>query len=260
MISVPGDANGAGGAGPEDPEDRLGHDFPVVLDLAGRSCLVVGGGPVAARKVRTLVDAGALVTVVAIEVDPAIDRAARDASGTVDNPGPVGTVAAVEHRPYRSGEVAGFDLVVSATGDPTVDDVVVADGRAAGVWVNGAGRGGPGTVRLPAVWRRGPITVAVSTGGASPALARWLRDRIASSLPSGLETVVDLMDEARAELQATGRATDSVVWDRLLEDQVLPLVEAGRTDEARAVLRAAVHTSGVGPEAGDDRGRGPDRR
>lgn len=223
----------------EDPGNRLGADFPVVLDLAGRPCLVVGGGPVAARKVRTLVAAGALVTVVAIEVDPAIESMT-----AVDNPGAVGTVTAVEHRPYRSGEVAGFDLVVSATGDPTVDDVVAADGRSAGVLVNGAGRGRPGTIRLPAVLRRGPITVAVSTQGTSPALARWLRDRIASSLPSGLETVVGLVDEIRTELQASGRSTDAVAWGPLLDQQILPLVEAGRTDEARAAIRAAIRATG----------------
>ena len=126
----------------------------------------------------------------------------------------------------------------TATGDPSVDGAVVADARAAGVLVNSADGDRPGTVRLPAVLRRGPVTVAVSTGGASPALARWLRDRIAGSLPPGLETVAELVDEARAERRGSGRPTDSVDWAALLDDVVLPLVEAGRIDEARAALRA----------------------
>lgn len=245
---MPADADSTGAS---DPGGRPGPDFPVVLDLAGRPCLVVGGGPVAAGKARSLVAAGALVTVVAVEVGPAIvdleaqgAQGADGAQGGQGADGAVGRVVAVEHRPYRSGEAAGFDLVVSATGDPAVGDAVVADARAAGVLVNAAGPGQPGSVRLPAVVRRGPVTVAVSTRGASPAVARWLRDRIARSLPSGLETVVDLVEEVRAELRASGRPTDSVAWDQLLEDQVLPLVEAGRIDEARVAVRAAIRASG----------------
>ena len=204
------------------PRRPAGSDFPVVLDVVGRPCLVVGGGSVAVRKIRTLVEVGALVTVVAVEVDPAIDA--------------IDALAAVERRPYRSGEVAGFVLVVTATGDPSVDRTVVTDARRAGVLVNGADGDHEGTVRFPAVLRRGPVTVAVSTGGTSPALARWLRDRITGSLPPGLETLAALVDEARADRRASGRPTESVAWATLL-DRVLPLVEAGRIDEARAVLR-----------------------
>ena len=210
--------------GPADPSGRGTADFPVVLDLAGRPCLVVGGGPVAARKARALVAAGARVSVVAVEVDPAVDA--------------IEELAAVGRRPYRAGESAGFDLVVAATGDPAVDGTVVADARAAGVLVNAADGDHPGTVRFPAVLHRGPVTVAVSTGGASPALARWLRDRIADRLPAGLETVAGLVEEARAEWRASGRPSGSVDWATLLDDRVLPLVEAGRIDEARAALRS----------------------
>ncbi len=210
--------------GPADPPGRAAADFPVVLDLGGRPCLVVGGGPVAAGKARALVAAGARVRVVAVEVDPAVDA--------------IEDLAAVERRPYRGGESAGFDLVVAATGDPSVDGTVVADARALGVLVNRAGGDPQGTVRFPAVIRRGPVTVAVSTGGASPALARWLRDRIADRLPPGLETVAGLVEEARAEWRASGRPTASVDWATLLDDRVLPLVEAGRIEEARAALRA----------------------
>jgi len=239
----------------------------LVVDLSGRPCLVVGGGPVAARKVLSLLGAGAVVTVVALETVAAIDAAVLEAAAT-------GAVLAVERRPYRRGEAAGYALVVTATGDPTVDDGVVDDARAADVLVNradsrpvrpggtgdeGAGHGGDdrswrdGTVQLPAVLRRGPVSVAVSTGGISPALARWLRDRIATSLPARLETVAALVDEAREERRATGRATDSVDWADLLDHTVVPLVDAGRVDEARAALRVArgtdVHPPGGGPSA-----------
>jgi siroheme synthase-like protein len=208
----------------------------VVLDMVGRRCLVVGGGPVAARRTHSLLHAGAVVTVVAPRVVSAIEEMASEPrpEPKSDQPGPI----VVELRPYRHGEAGRFDLVVTATGDQVVDRSVVADALAAGVPVAGATGDAPGTVRLPAVLRRGPVTVAVSTGGASPALAVWLRDRIAGSLPPGLETVAALLDEARSEVRAAGRSTDSVDWATLLEVQVLPLVEAGRVDEARAALRA----------------------
>jgi precorrin-2 dehydrogenase/sirohydrochlorin ferrochelatase len=217
------------------PAGRYAPDYPVVLDLVGRRCLVVGGGPVAARRARGLLDAGAAVTVVAPRVVSAIEEMA---SGSSPPSGDQPLPTEVELRPYRQGEADRFDLVVTATGDLVTDSSVVADALAAGVLVTSASGDIPGTVRLPAVLRRGPVTVAVSTGGSSPALAAWLRDRIADSLPAGLDTVAALLDEARSEVRASGRSSDSVDWATLLEVHVLPLVEAGRVDEARAALRA----------------------
>ena len=194
--------------------------YPVVLDLDGRPCLVVGGGPVAARRVEGLVAAGGRVTVVAVTTVTAIDD-----HRSVE----------VEHRPYRRGEVVGYHLVLTATGVPDVDRAVVADATAAGVLVNSADRAAPGSALLPAVLRDGPVTVAVSTGGASPALARWLRGRLSSALPAEVGAMAELVDEARRSLQAAGRPTESVDWATLL-DEILPLVEAGRIEEARARL------------------------
>ena len=228
----PGPAGPVGGAVPGVPAGRAAPDYPVVLDVVERRCLVVGGGPVAARRARGLLDARAVVTVVAPRVVPAIEEMASVPSG--DRPAPV----EVELRPYRPGEAGRFDLVVTATGDLATDTSVVGDALAAGVLVTSATGDIPGTVRLPSVLRRGPVTVAVSTGGTSPALAVWLRDRIAGSLPAGLETVAALLDEARSEVRASGRSTDTVDWATLLEVQVLPLVGAGRVEEARAALRA----------------------
>jgi siroheme synthase-like protein len=210
-------------------------DFPVVLALAGRRCLVVGGGPVGARKARSLVEAGGRVTVVAPQMVAALERLADNAGGSADGDAGLG----IERRPYRSGEAARYDLVVAATGVASVDGEVVADARGAGVLVDSADADMAGTIRLPAVLRRGPVTVAVSTGGSSPALARWIRDRIADSLPPGIDTVATLLDEIRREMQAVGRPTGSVEWSTLLDDRVVPLVAAGRVDEARQALRAA---------------------
>lgn len=193
----------------------------MVLDLSGRNCLVVGGGPVAARRAEGLVSSGARVTVVAPRTVPAID----------DN-----RLFEVVHRPYLRGEAARFHLVITATGIPAVDRAVIADATSSRVLVASADQASPGSVRLPAVRRDGPVTVAVSTDGASPALARWIGDRIAAAIPTKMGVVAALLDEARRSLRRSGRSTESVDWTALLDDQIVPLVEAGRIEEARAVL------------------------
>jgi siroheme synthase-like protein len=212
--------------------------YPVVLLVSGWKCLVVGGGPVAARRAGGLLEAGARVTLVAGEAGEAVRRLdAGPSRGRLD----------VEIRPYEAGEARRYDLVITATGRPEVDRQVIADATDAGVPVSGADSASPGTVQLPAVHRAGPLTVAVSTGGASPALARWVRDRLAAALPPGVDVLAELLDEARTALREAGRPTGSVPWQSLLDQEVGPLVEAGRIEEARAALRRACGLDGPDP-------------
>jgi siroheme synthase-like protein len=218
----------------EPPPDGV-FGYPVVLDLAGWRCLMVGGGPVASRRVRGLVASGAMVTVIAPEIADELDAFA----GSVG----AGSVVELVRRRYEPGEAAGYQLVLTATGDPEVDRQVVSDARAGGALVATADRDLAGTVHLPAVHRDGPVVVAVSTEGASPALARWLRDRVVESLPADVTVLAGLLDEAREAMRKVGRSTDSVDWDSAISELV-PLVESGRIDEARSRLLARC---GVGP-------------
>jgi siroheme synthase-like protein len=170
--------------------------YPVGLTLAGRQCLVVGGGRIAARKIGGLVAAGAEVHVVA----PAVTADARR----------LATV--VRERPFRPGDCIGYRLVFTATGDEAVDAAVSADAEAAGAWVNASDRPSLCSVVLPAVLRHEPITVAVSTGGASPALAGWLRDRIAEVVTERHAEVARLLAAERAALHAAGETTEGLDW------------------------------------------------
>ena len=163
--------------------ELAGPLYPVGLVVAGRACLVVGGGAVAARKVDGLLACGARVTVVAPQVGAPI--AARAATGA--------EALRVERRPYRAGEAASYRLVITATGDPAVDRQVFDDAEAAGVWVNAADQPARCSFTLPAVERRGAVTVAVATDGSSPALASWLRDRLADALPDDLDEIVAVL-------------------------------------------------------------------
>ena len=198
--------------------------YPVSLDLSQRPCLVVGAGPVAARKARGLLACGARVSVIA----PDIGEEMRVLTASL---------ADLAQRPYRPGDAAGFRLVITATGDPAVDGAVAAEADAAGVWVNSADDPTNCSFILPAVHRDGAVTVAVSTGGLSPALASWLRNQAAASVGSGLDTLARLLSEARQRLRDEGRSSESVDWAALLDGDLPALVRAGDDDNAKAILR-----------------------
>lgn len=202
--------------------------YPVNLVLSGRACLVVGGGKVAAHKVAGLLACGARVHVVAPEVSPELEARA-DVS--------------VERRTYRRGEVRGYRLVVAATGDPAVNAAVLSDGEEAGVWVNAADDVANCSFTLPAVVRRGPVTVAVSTGGHSPALARWLKEKVAECVGPEYEVLAQLLSAERDAIRASGRSTEGLNWHSALESDMLDLIRAGQVREAKERLQACLSSS-----------------
>jgi siroheme synthase-like protein len=217
----------------------MSHDsplYPVALVVDGRRCLVVGGGPIATHKAEGLLNCRAHVTVVAPQLS---DRLRLLAEETVSSPSARGRLT-LEERPYRAGEASGYRLVITATGDPVVDKAVAADADATGVWVNSADDVDNCTFMLPAVHRDGDVTVAVSTGGASPALAAWLRDQAAAAIGPEAGNLAVLLDEARRGVRARGESTELTDWAAILSGPFVDLVRSGRLDEARALLRAAV--------------------
>ena len=210
--------------------------YPVNLIVDGRRCLVVGGGPVALHKVRGLVEAGARVTVVAPELDPEIAELAQGAAtGDAD--------VVAETRPYRRGEAAGYRLVLAASGDRVADQQVYNDAEAAGVWVNSADDPEHCTVTLPARLRQGRLTVTVSTAGHSPAVAAWLRDRLADELGPEYDQLIGLLAEERTRVQSEGRSTEDLDWRSALDSGILELVRAGRLEAARERLRSCLSSS-----------------
>jgi precorrin-2 dehydrogenase / sirohydrochlorin ferrochelatase len=202
--------------------------YPVNLVVDGRPCLVVGGGRVAAGKVRGLLEAGAVVTVIAPEIDPAI-------AGLEG--------VAIERRAYRRGDIDGHRFVVAATGDPQINQAVYDDGEALGVWVNAADDPARCSAILPARIRQGRLTVTISTGGHSPAVASWLKERLAAELGPEYDQLIGLLGEARKEVQAQGLGTEELDWRRALDSGILDLVRAGRLDAAKERLRACLSSS-----------------
>jgi precorrin-2 dehydrogenase len=199
--------------------------FPVMLDLDRRPCLVVGGGPVAARKVIGLMEAGARVTVVSPVLCPAVLDIARD-GGLRWWP-----------REYADGDVAGFALVMAATGDAAANARIASEARARSIWVNCADDPERCDFILPSVLRRGALTVAVSTGGASPTVARMVREDLEAALPADCAALVEVVADARRALREQGVALDAERWRHALDGELRRLLAAGRPAEARERLR-----------------------
>jgi siroheme synthase-like protein len=184
---------------------------------------------VAARKASGLLACGAVVTVIAPEVGDAMAQLAP---------------LAIERRAYAAGDAGGYRLVVTATGIAAVDGAVYADAEAAGVWVNSADDVAHCTFILPSVHRDGPVSIAVSTGGNSPALASWLRLRLAECGGPGLGEMAELLGRARQHLHDAGRSTAKVDWGALLDGPLPALVRAGQMERARSLIEEA---AGVSP-------------
>jgi precorrin-2 dehydrogenase/sirohydrochlorin ferrochelatase len=211
--------------------------YPVNLVLTGRPCLVVGGGRVAARKVEGLLACAAAVHVVAPVVGDEVRSMAPDGGARA------GASLTWEERPYRPGEAADYRLVVTATDDANVNREVYADGEAAGVWVNSADDPVNCSFTLPAVVRRGPVMVTVSTGGQSPALATWLKARVAEEIGPEYEVLVSLLAAEREAIQAAGRSTEDVDWQKALDSDMLALIRAGNVRRAKERLQACLSSS-----------------
>ena len=199
--------------------------YPVLLDLAGRRCVMIGGGPIAERRVDGLLTAGAHVTV----ISPRMTRplAALAAEGRIDH----------EPRGYREGDLAGADLAFVATDAGEVNAAVAREARERGLWVNAADDPARCTFILPALVRRGDLTVAVATGGSSPALARAIREELETYLTDDYTTLASIAAEARRELRAAGRPVTADAWRRALGPEVRRLiVERGRDDAKHRLL------------------------
>lgn len=209
-----------------------GPQYPANLILAGRSVLVVGGGPVATSKVFGLIDGGAdTLTVVAPDpTDELVDLAAHGA-------------LALERRRYRSPEAAAHRLVVTATDDPAVNRQVFVDADAAGVWVNSADDPANCTFTLPARVRRGSLLVTVATGGHSPAVASWLRRRFESELGPEYDALLELLSSERERIKADGGSTEGLNWQEALDSGLLDLLRSHRKAEALELLRRCLSSS-----------------
>lgn len=196
--------------------------YPINLRLDGRPCIVIGGGAIAEQKVATLLAAQGRVTVVAPELTPGLAALAK-AGSIVHYP-----------RPYQAGDLSGVFLAVAATDRIDVQRAAAAEAEAEGVLLNVVDTPELCTFIVPAVARQGPLTVAVSTGGASPALARRVRDEIAQWLGPEHSLFVRILERLRQRL-AAGAGRQRLFGD-LVHSPVLDWLRQGRLADVDRLL------------------------
>ena len=173
--------------------------YPIFLNLDGKRCVVVGGGAVANRKARKLLQARAEVVAISPEVKPELESVATE----------------VRRRPYREGDLEGASLVFAATNRREVNAAVTREARGRGIPVNVADEPSEGDFALPSVLRRGQLQLAVSTGGASPTLARRVRYELESAFGSEWAGVVEALGRARRDGRRAEEELEEVVEECL---------------------------------------------
>lgn len=206
------------------PGPSVRFAYPVVLDVHDIVVLVVGGGRIGARKAAGLAAAGARVRLVADQVS---DHVVAD---DIDDLRP---------RPFEPADLDGVRLVVTATGDQVVDERVSTLARDRGIWVNAADQPADCEFILPAITRRGRVSVAISTDGASPALARELRNAIDEVLTDDLAVLAETLAAERSAVQAGGRSTEDVDWTARVRDGIAEAL--GRVSSPRDHERVDDH-------------------
>jgi len=202
--------------------------FPANLLLHGRRVLVVGAGRIAARKTEGILEVGGDVHVVAPRVGDEI-RALADAGRLT-----------VSEREFTGTDLDDAWLAFAATDDPEVNASVHDAGEARRVWVNAADDPGNCSFTLMSKVRRGDIVVSIGTGGRSPALATWLKERVESELGPEYMTLLEILSEAREEIRAGGGSSEDADWRSAFDSGILDLVRSDRLDEAKELLRSCL--------------------
>ncbi|MBK1640622.1 uroporphyrinogen-III C-methyltransferase [Chromatium okenii] len=202
-------------------------DFlPIFLDLEAQPCLIVGGGATAARKATSLLRAGAALTLVAPTLNDTLT--AQAASGQLQH----------QARAFQAEDVNGQRLIIAATNDLTVNRQIAALARAHNIPVNVVDDPDACTFLLPSIIDRAPVMIAVSSGRASPVLARMLRTRLESLIPAGYGRLATLAGSYRERVKArfSAQRDRRRFWDRVLQGAVAERILAGQFTEAEAVI------------------------
>ena len=204
--------------------------FPIFLKLSKQPCLVVGAGSCAARKIELLSRAGADITVVAHDISTQV--AAMQASHNLT----------IYRKYFEPNDLADFKLVISATNDKSVNENVSKCANKAGIWVNVVDSPALCNFIFPAIVDRSPLTIAISSGGVSPVLARLLRAKIETVIPPTYGILAKLAEKFRdtVKKQITIPSNRRIFWENVLQGRVAELVFSGQNDSAERELTYAI--------------------
>ena len=200
--------------------------YPVHLDIQNRNCLVVGGGSVGTRKVVTLLDCGALVTV----ISPRVSDQLRDfaISGSIK----------LKKRPYQTGDLDGMFLVIGATDDEDLNRQISNDADQLNTLCNIADRPEVCNFILPSIVQRDDLVITISTSGQSPAMAKKLRKTLESQFGEEYGVFLKLMGAIRKKLLSTSHKPEAHkhLFEQLIAADLIGLIQKGTTAEIDDLL------------------------
>ncbi len=205
--------------------------YPILLNIQGRKCLVVGGGPVALRKVKALLEHGANVEIVSPTFCPELNQLATD-----------GAIRAIQ-RDYKSEDLQHTFIAIAATDDAKTNERVAAEAKRRGVLVNVVDDPKNSDFIVPSYLKRGDVIIAVSTSGRSPALARKIRSELENDFKAEYEQLAVVADEVRSELKQQGITVSSDAWQEVLSlNSLMELLRQGKNQEAKEIMLTRLKT------------------
>ena len=212
--------------------------YPVFLNMQGQLCVVIGGGEIAERKVQALLEAGSVVTLIAPECTDGLVAMTSDSSVTW------------HQRTYESGDLEGAFIAIAATDDRAVNEAVTKEATERNTPLNVVDVTDLCTFIAPSVIRRGPVTLAISTGGMGPALARKLRQELERNEALAFADMAEIVADVRAELKARKLTVDPEGWQAALNTEVLGLYQSGQPAQARERMIELLETWNDRAQAG----------
>lgn len=212
--------------------------FPAFLRLDGRNCLLVGAGEVAGRKARLLLDAGAKLTVVAPHCGAFVTELAQT------------NQLRLVTRNFCASDVSGHRLVIAATNDPAVQHAVSMAAEESGIFCNCVDDPDNSSYITPAIVDRGPIVVAISSGGAAPVLARKIRAQLESLLPASIGRLATVARGWRSKVNerladAFGRRR---FWERVFDGRIAKTLEDGGSNAAHQAIAQLLTEASESPD------------
>ena len=207
--------------------------YPVYLDLRGKPCVVIGGGEIGERKVEGLVESSAEVTLISPDVTQRLQELAHAGRITW------------HARQYRQGDLKGAFLAIAATDVRDVNQAIAAEAQDEKVVLNVVDDAPLCSFIAPSIVKRGEVTLAISTGGSSPALARKLKETIQDSDLLRYADLAGVLSKARSLIKQRGMVVDADRWQEGITESLIDLVDSGRSEEALNVLMSFLQD---GPE------------
>ena len=210
--------------------------YVLCLKLINRPCLVVGGGEVAERKVRTLYSAGACITVIAREISARLRQFTEEHAITLIV------------REVREEDLKEKLLIIAATDDRQTNRKIAEQGRRAGALINVADCPEESDFFVPSTFNRGDLTIAIATSGKLPALSRRIREQLEEQFGNEYESYLQLLEPAREAIyKCSAHTVDGKIRmiEELLDLPLLLLIKEDRQDEARQIIQAFIKTHEV---------------